>query len=556
MQRSRSAAWGVVGAPGAAAAQGRSAAAAQVPLRLRRAVVALAIGLIIATCAFAVGRLTWRVINTDGGWYSYPGYALSQGRDPDENLLPPDELPLGTPGVRSLFLWENRLLLTRIDWAWFELAGYGEKSIDVFAVLQWLSLAALVGWAVNLATRNRWASAAAALAALSDVKLVHESLADLRPDIPLAVIAAASLCLFIHFLRRRSPMSFVGSGLLIALLPLVHTTGVLPAAMMLTCIGMTAVMPAGGRFSRPYRLACAALIAATLAIFIFRQPILNVLIPSKVPHALQSGGRLDMPHLLLGVAHRGMAWKLDQERRRWMSYFLPGDLPQLLFLLTGLFSLLRAALQRTGWVERLWLPVGWIVGILALTVTDPHFTLTHLIPLVALGYVMAGVGWALLLEGVLEASRPRIPRARAMLALAVLAFLGLGLRTAQASFDVYQGIHQGVSRAAVRNLLAKVFPGTGVTWAVGPTSIWLYVPQGGRQVILDERADPGVVQTALWHRVSILIIDSDFLSYGWGNVAREGVAGGWLQPIGHVGEPGDKYCLEAFRVEHGRAPRR
>jgi hypothetical protein len=539
-----------VGDPGAiAAAQAQPLAAARVPRRLGRVVMGLAIGIVIATCVYAAGCLTWRVINTDGGWYSYPAYAMSRGLDPNENLLPPGQIVPGGPGVRSTFPFETgSLLLTRIDWAWFVLAGHGQKSIIAFGVLQWLALAALIGWAVHRATGNRWAAAAATLAALSDVKFVHESLADLRPDIPLALIGVASLGFFINFLRRRSPLSFIASAVLIALLPLVQTTGVLPAAMMLTCISLSSLIPARGRLSRQYMLAAAALFAAVLAVFILRQPIRDALIPSRVPLALQMKGRLDMQALLLGVAHRGVVWKLAAEGRRWTGYFLPGNVPQLLFLLTGLSLMLRAAYRRppAEWAERLWLPVGWVVGIVTLAVADPHLTPTHLIPLIALGYVMAGVGWAPWLAAPGPASRP----VAALPALAALSLLAFALRTAQAAFDVQRGLHEGVSRAAVRSLLAKAFPGSGVTWAVGPTSIWLYLPQGGRPVILDERSDPAFPQAALWSRVSVLVIDSNFLTYGWGRVARKGVAAGWLKPIGRVGKPGDTYCLEAFRVEH------
>lgn len=539
---------GAQAAPTAELQPSAAAAAPAAPLGLRRAVLALTIALLVATCVFAAGRVVWRVISTDGGWYSYPAYALSQGRDPDENLLPPDALPLATPGVRSLFKWENRsFLLTGIDWAWFDLAGYGEKSIVVFGVLQWLALAALVGWGVSRATGSRWAAGAAAVAALSDVNLIYESLADLRPDIPLALIGVASLGFFIDFLRRRRPASFIASGVLIALLTLVHTTGVLPAAMMLTCLAMSALIPREGRLSKPYMLACVVVVAAVLVVFALRKPIADVLIPTSVPLSVQLTGRHDLPGMLLGMAHHGVDWKLAQERERWASYFLPGNLPQLLFLLTGLFLLLRAAWEhRLERVERLWLPVGWLAGILTLTVTDPHFVSTHLIPLIAMGYVMAGVGWALLFEG----ARQAVVRRQALLALAVLAFLAFGLRTAQAAYDVHQGIGQGVSRTAVRALLAEVFPGTGVTWAVGPTSLWLYAPQHGRTVLIDDRDDPSVIGTPLWKRVSVLIVDSNFFDYGWGEIVRAGVAGGWLKPIGHVGTPADKYCVEAFRVEH------
>ena len=540
------------GAPaGAAAAQTRSGATSTLPRGLRRAVKALAVALIIATCVFGGGRVIWRVISMDGGWYSYPGYALSQGRDPDENLLPPNQLSLATPGVRSLFPWENRsFLLTDIDWAWFELAGHRQDSIVVLGVLQWLALAGLVGWAVNRATGNRWAAGAAALAALSDVKLVYESLADLRPDIPLAVVGVGSLCFLVNYLRKRSPLSFIASGFLIALLPLVHTTGVMPAAMMLTCVAMSALIPVEGRLSKRYVLACATLAAATLAIFVFRKLIMDFLIPTHVSPAVQMTGRHDLPAMLLGMAHRGLGWKLEEEQQRWTDYFLAGNEPQFLFLLTGLAVLARAAWRRRSEVaERLWLPAGWVAGIVVLTVTDPHFVSAHLIPLVALGYVMAGVGWALLLD-----DRQPVMATQGVLALAVLAFLCLGLRTAQASVDIDEGIHQGVSRTAVQSLVTRAFPGTGVTWAVGPTSIWMYVPGSGRTVIVDDRADPNVIRTALWRRMSVLVIDTDFLQWGWGKIARQGVAAGWLRPIGQVGKPGDKYWLEAFRIEHAGAP--
>jgi hypothetical protein len=52
----------------------------------------------------------------------------------------------------------------------------------------------------------------------------------------------------------------------------------------------------------------------------------------------------------------------------------------------------------------------------------------------------------------------------------------------------------------------------------------------------------------------VLIIDSNFLNYGWASVAQDGVAKGWLRPIGRVGRPNDEaiYYMEAFRVVHIR----
>jgi hypothetical protein len=491
--------------------------------------------------------MSWYVINTDGGWYSYPAYAMAQGRDPDENLLPPDQLSLATPGVRSLFQWDNRgFLLTRMQWAWFEVAGEGAASIGIFGLLQWIGLAVLIGLAVYRGSGNGWASGAAAIAALSDSKLIHESLADLRPDIPLAVTAVASLLFLIVYIRRRSAMSLAAFAVLLALLPLIHTTGVLPTAMLLTCLAILALIPDEGRLSRSRLLAAALIAGGVLAVFFLRQPILDVLIPSKVPLALQVSGRHDLPVLLEHVAHRGVGWKVAKEAHRWSGYFAGANLAQLLFLAGGLLLLLGRAWRRRLTSEQLCLPAGWIVGVLVLTFTDPHFTPTHLIPLIALGYVMAGVGWAMPL------ARPAAAPAhgRAMVALCVLSALAFGLKSAEAVSEIYRGTHQHVGGSEVRALLAKAFPKTGVTWAVGPTSIWLYAPRGGTPVILDERSDPGIVRTQLWKRVGVLVVDSDFLHYGWRDIIKEGVAQRWLRPIGEVGKPDGIYFMEAFRVEH------
>ena len=57
-----------------------SLAAASIPW------VALVLFVAAAALVFAIAK--WWPLQTDAGWYSYPGYALSEGRDPSENLLP------------------------------------------------------------------------------------------------------------------------------------------------------------------------------------------------------------------------------------------------------------------------------------------------------------------------------------------------------------------------------------------------------------------------------------------------------------------------------------
>jgi hypothetical protein len=52
----------------------------------QRVLTLLAVGVVLSALALAAVYAWFVPISIDGGWYSYPGYALSQGRDPGENM--------------------------------------------------------------------------------------------------------------------------------------------------------------------------------------------------------------------------------------------------------------------------------------------------------------------------------------------------------------------------------------------------------------------------------------------------------------------------------------
>lgn len=503
--------------------------------------------LLIASAVVAFAFAKWWPMQVDAGWYSYPGYALSEGRDPSENMLPPASLPLDKPGIRSLFPWENRsFLLVRLYAMWFSVAGHSQISLACFGIFMWLGLSALIGLAVWIASRNKWATTAAVLAATTDSMIIKESMADLRPDVPLAIVAVGALCCLLWFLRRPNAGAWLVSGLLLGTLPLVHTTGVLPLGALLATVGLIWVFAWGRRDHA--RLSLIFLIAIALAAVLFRQPIVDVLIPTHVPLEFEKIGRHDMAQRWHEMLDAGVLVKVTHELERWKGYFANANIAQFAFLITGLAGLVAPGDGNPKRGFHLNLLAGWIAGVALISLLDPHFTSTHMIPLVSLGYAYAGIGWGRWLERGFASMRgaPQI-------LLAALCCLGMIVKSAEAVHLVHKGAANGVTHAEITELLSRALPPTpGTLWAFAPTSIWLYLPSGGTTVLVDQRGKRNYLDSEAWPRISVLIVDSDFLGYGWRKTIDDGIACGNLHPIGRVGDADVDaiYYLEAFQVLH------
>jgi hypothetical protein len=263
---------------------------------------------------------------------------MSEGRDPGENMLSPDKVSLNTPGVRSVFHWENRsFLLTRFLWAWFSIAGHGEGSIVLFGLLLWLGCSAVGSVLIWYVSCIYCAYIAVAVSLLADSNLIWWCFSDLRPDVLLALLSLACLGFLFRYIRLHSYLGLAAGGLLLVMLPLVHTTGVVPLAALLAYLGLICIVGLGGKNrDGNLRLPLASLIVAAVAVVVFRQAILDVLVPTQVPLEVEVLGRHNLVAELSGIASRGVVAKALQEGGRWREYFRSSNLAQLLFLVSGI----------------------------------------------------------------------------------------------------------------------------------------------------------------------------------------------------------------------------
>lgn len=512
---------------------------------VRSRMVGFAAGLVAIMAFSLAASYAWFVpLRTDGGWYSYPGYALSQGRDPSENLLPLSQIATRqVSGVSAVFRWENRShLVVRLHQAWFTLFGTTILSLKVFGAIQWLGVATVVGWAIWLACGSRPAAVAGAIAALSDSWLIAAALADLRPDVPIALVAC--LCLLAITRYQRGGMTawlFLAYVLAVAL-PLLHFTGIL--ALVFCGVFASTLAGLSASDGPRKRLAMVGIGLAGGLAFFFRQRLLDSMIPTSLPPELESTFRPDLGLKLRQIVAHGVLDKMLVEAGRWSDYFLLSNAVHSVFIGVGLSCL---AVRATGVGTqatrlRYALLAAFAASVIA-TLADPHATVSHLIPIAALAYVAAGVG-------LVSLSRTRSERAA--LATALLCILAAAVKGSHALAVARAGLATQVSNAALASFVSKHLDTRDSRVVIAPTLLWPYVDASRSVVLVDPGARSWSLTDERWQFVSALALDEDILGRNWRALTAALVSCGSITRVASFGRRGSVFYLEVFRL--ARAP--
>lgn len=478
----------------------------------------------------------------DGGWYSYPGYAFYQERDPLENLLEPSALMQLPGGIHSAFGFETRSILVLVHAAWFSIAGSDLLSVKIFGVLQWLILAVLTGSCVWLLVRDTMIASFFALLVLSDSWIISESLADLRPDIPTAIAGMVCLYLMLRHCTRPSVITTTAAGIFAMLTLLIHITGVAAFAGCSTfaCIYILLSMADRGRF----RLSLLLVPILGVIAFSFRHLLFDFFIPTSISPDIVS---FDLWSKLRQVYAAGISAKLIKEFYRWVDYFFISNAMHLIVLASGLAIGSWAILNETKKEYRLIAStiIGFFAAAATITVLDPHFTSSHLVPVVCLGYVAAapGLGHALCNNRKMSFGWIIIGVILAMVALKVV----------HGGKILINSIRDGVSNNAVEQLMKKTSQvllqkGYPQNLVIAPTSLWLYMPHTTSIVLQDTRSKPITASSPLWKGVSGLIVDNDYLSYGWDKTVNDLLECGAAEKIGEVGKRSGGYYLISLQL--------
>jgi hypothetical protein len=439
-----------------------------------------------ASLALALLLFVCVPLGQDGSWYSYPAYAWSQGGDPSENI--PTVMRQTPPPMREVvkFGWENRsnltVLLTR---AWFGVVAPSWASIKWFGVVQLAALALLVAAVTLRLTGDRLLASFSACLVISDARVLEQALASARPDLFISAVSMALLLLLL--IARSSPnwKLWISAIVLAACLPMLHTSAA--NAMAFLMVFMTLVALADQNYIKSSRsiVVGIGLSGLLLIVFFYKQPLLDILIPTHVSLGDELPARHNMVEELEGIVRGGLKAKVTMEVNRWRDYFFMGGVAQFLTIATGL--VLAAVLLRRrnpAFATALALFGAFLCAAISMAIFDSHPMVAHALVVAVFGYV-----GAIALAG--AANRAGIITDRHLRAGCILVLLIAGTT----NFLHAQRLNRqyrvpNITNAAEQTALLDALPATGDVKVIGPTEVWPYLASRKQPLILidDDRA--------------------------------------------------------------------
>jgi hypothetical protein len=499
---------------------------------------------------------------SDGGWYAYPGYAWAHGGDPSENIpgvarpSPPPDRPV------VKFSWENRsnltVLLTR---AWFELAPSSWAGLKALGALQLVILTVLIGVAARQVTNSFPLALLAALMVASDSRVIAAACADARPDLFIVIVAVGLLILLIAALEsvKRTPIVLAAAGAVV--LPLLHVTAANAIAYVIAFLACYVVLGRDRAGSARRRSIALLIVLLLIAVFFLRQPILDHIIPTKVPEGLEIPYRHVIADELRGIIDHGLVAKLTMEATRWREYFFVANTGHFIFLVLGLVVAARLALRtlppaktRPPYdikvIQALSLSAGFVVGFGTIFVFDSHTMTQHALVIAVLGYLgsVASLGAA---EQASLISKTRLVQIGCLL-------LGVGavLNIAH-SFSLYrQYAAFGMSNPRAEAAILDALPKQGDIRIIGPTEIWPYLATRRQPLLLfdNERAvfrhHGWVFDSNLYPYFadsSYLIINKAYFGFdGWGLAVKQWTRDGLIVRVAEVGNC--ELAMECYQI--------
>jgi hypothetical protein len=508
-----------------------------------------------ATIALAASFYVYVPLAVDGGWYSYPAYSLSQGGDPSENL--PDAAPRSTMPDRltAEFPWENRSNLTNLPTAaWLKVLSPSWKSLKLLGAAQFIVLAALVGACIFWITRKRSLAALAVCLVASDTRVIQEAFSDARPDLTIAVVAAALVLCLVRAFETRSPRWGFLALVFAAVLPLLHVTSAMAIAFFLgfsSIYSLGLLRDPGARFELKLSLLLAAVL---ILVFAFKQSILDMLIPTHVASSVEIQYRHSIVFELKEIFSMGIAGKLAMERGRWSGYFFVGNTAHFLFIAMGLFWTAKVMRSRSGSAPTLIaksLIAGVFSALLAMCLFDSHDMIPHALVIAVLAYLAVFAMLNTAMELGLIDSRGALCVCLVIIVLAA----SLNIFHTEKLFRIYG--REGISSAMEEEVIARSIPARDAIKIIGPAEVWPLMVHCRRCKIIDDHRlafylNRAVVPPAQVPDVAdaqYLLINKEYYEFGWGGVVAAWARQGLIVKVAQVGNCARTVeCLEIYRL--------
>ena len=463
------------------------------------------VGSALVAIALIAVLVIYQPLPADGGWYSYPAFALSLGRNGYEQWLPVDTL-LQAGGLRAVFEWDTTSSTrTLIMAAWFRVIGHSLLSVRLLAVAE---LAALL-CAAHLMYRRHFG--ASVFAGLCTLLLLHDKnllagASDARPDIALAALA----CMLYLVLQRRtvSAGTVFQAIALAALAATLHLTSPIPLAFVFTAAFVDAWLDeAAVRRARIALITGTVLVAAVA--FLVSDRALGVLLDRPA----QLGHSFDLVTRIVDGWRGGVLALAQKEVQRWLNHYFLSNATELLAVALGLAAAIGFRSRGIPTALKATL-AGLAAAVVVTAAFDPHISESHILPLVP---------FTILLLQPLQRFRPwRVIGAMAgLLTVATLLSGVLAWRIAREAQSI------GFSNQRLTSELTALTRGDSPSVVIGGAELWPYFGTDDSVVLLDLTRNPLQVSDAAgFSRARFIVATADYLSWGWDRHVQEMVSAG------------------------------
>ncbi len=489
--------------------------------------------------------------NSDDGWYAYNGYAWSAGGDPAENN-PDANTPITSQRPVAKFGWENRTNLTVViqrlalalvppDWLGLHIIGFAQIVI----------LIALSALLIKRTTRDRVYIVFISALLISDASILSAGATGARPDLFIAIFAVAIVATYLRVIENSSIVGLIGLFVLVAALPLLHATSAVAIAFVVSFIWSMQVLTRLADRSSPSIMLPAGVTLVVAILFLFRETVNNLLIPTHVPPAMEQLYRHDLVAKLIGVIHNGVMHKIASEWGRFRGYFGIGNLGHFAVIIAGGATTV-IGLRRRGLTADLVVPsaiyLALVIAVVAMMAGDPHGTAGHLMPLAVLAYVAAASSfWAM-------QNSLRVGLLGLTTCLSIMLGAIVLLKVGNIATLINYLAREGVSNPAYSSMLRSALRDHKTI--VGPTEIWPYLTNPNQSIlILDRRRSdlPTSINEGDLAKSSAVVLNEDYAGYGWKDLMDKWVKEGLVSPLAKIGDCGHtRRCLEAYAVRHDR----
>lgn len=495
----------------------------------------LGTSLLAALLVFLAGFYYYPLGN-DGGWYSFPAAAMSQGASPAQNLEPVEALE-GQAGLRAKFPFKTyasvRVAYTAL---WLELLPRDIVSLKLLGLLELIALAGAAYLLFLRFCKSKLIAVALVAVLVNDKQVVMGAAWDYRPD---NVMAALGCLAFAWLLTKDRLPHYFGAVLAIGLMALIHLTAPVPLAFILSFLVFKELF--SGNFGPRHHYKYVLAGAVAVIVLLNYNDIVDTLMSVERPpvESTQDAGSRVAGGLTMGVDHI-----LSKEFARWRGYFPSSNLTQLVVLVAG-FVLLFRQLLRSSFRDpvALALASSTVVVLLFLAVFDPHKAPKHVVLVVPMLLLFLGYG--------LRTERNR-KAAEVVLAI-VVGLVTLSSFAVAAKYAVTGG-RSSYNIASVEEFIGEIVDSEDHKYLiVGPTELWPFVGPKRNVLFLDHTRSRDIHEglTPVIGRIDYVILNGDYAAFRW----KERFLGAFpdlrLKRIRHLG--GSKLFVTAYRIETNSA---